>query len=181
MAPNICQGKRFPILTGHLPFRNLIRSSPKYTRKKKTENLSVFGLGPSDWIRTSGLLNPIQARYQTSPHPDIFLCPAGLAYNSTGFQKNQVLFFVFLNYFLAGCTVRRTCAIMDSPKGVIHMGSWFSNFHIHKRNTCTEEAVMDALIHLMAEKGLSANAGCGICRRSNCSSSGERRVDHSLE
>ena len=26
--------------------------------------------GPSDWIRTSGLLNPIQARYQTSPHPD---------------------------------------------------------------------------------------------------------------
>ena len=22
--------------------------------------------GPSDWIRTSGLLNPIQARYQTS-------------------------------------------------------------------------------------------------------------------
>ena len=25
--------------------------------------------GPSDWIRTSGLLNPIQARYQTSPHP----------------------------------------------------------------------------------------------------------------
>ena len=33
------------------------------------------------------------------------------------------------------------------------MGSWFSNFHIHKRNTFTEEAVMDALIHLMAEKG----------------------------
>ena len=29
--------------------------------------------GPSDWIRTSGLLNPIQARYQTSPHPDIHL------------------------------------------------------------------------------------------------------------
>ena len=27
--------------------------------------------GPSDWIRTSGLLNPIQARYQTSPHPEI--------------------------------------------------------------------------------------------------------------
>ena len=26
--------------------------------------------GPSYWIRTSGLLNPIQARYQTSPNPD---------------------------------------------------------------------------------------------------------------
>ena len=33
------------------------------------------------------------------------------------------------------------------------MGSWFSNFHIHNRNTCTEEAVMEALIRLMAEKG----------------------------
>jgi hypothetical protein len=27
--------------------------------------------GPSDWNRTSGLLNPIQARYQSAPHPDI--------------------------------------------------------------------------------------------------------------
>ena len=26
--------------------------------------------GPSVEIRTRGLLNPIQARYQTSPHPD---------------------------------------------------------------------------------------------------------------
>ena len=31
--------------------------------------------GPSDWIRTSGLLNPIQARYQTSPHPDLAVVP----------------------------------------------------------------------------------------------------------
>ena len=40
--------------------------------KKMTRNLSISSqiLGPSDWIRTSGLLNPIQARYQTSPHPD---------------------------------------------------------------------------------------------------------------
>ena len=42
---------------------------------KQTEGpkrtLCLFG--PSDWIRTSGLLNPIQARYQTSPHPDIHL------------------------------------------------------------------------------------------------------------
>ncbi len=31
-----------------------------------------FGFhGPSVEIRTRGLLNPIQARYQTSPHPDI--------------------------------------------------------------------------------------------------------------
>ena len=30
-----------------------------------------FIIGPSDWSRTSGLLNPIQARYQTAPHPEI--------------------------------------------------------------------------------------------------------------
>ena len=33
------------------------------------------------------------------------------------------------------------------------MGSWFSNFHIRKNAACTEDSVMDALIHLMAEKG----------------------------
>ena len=42
------------------------------TEKKKSRNLTVSGLlnGPSVEIRTQGLLNPIQARYQTSPHPD---------------------------------------------------------------------------------------------------------------
>ena len=30
-------------------------------------------LGPSVEIRTRGLLNPIQARYQTSPHPETYL------------------------------------------------------------------------------------------------------------
>ena len=39
----------------------------------QTKNLYLFrdtGFGPSVEIRTQGLLNPIQARYQTSPHPD---------------------------------------------------------------------------------------------------------------
>ena len=68
------------------------------TRKKKTtspeRNLSFFG--PSDWIRTSGLLNPIQARYQTSPHPDIFfvvcVTASRLAYINTGALNCQPLF-----------------------------------------------------------------------------------------
>ena len=33
--------------------------------------MAAFFHGPSDWSRTSGLLNPIQARYQTALHPDI--------------------------------------------------------------------------------------------------------------
>ena len=38
-------------------------------RKERVPKNSLFG--PSVEIRTQGLLNPIQARYQTSPHPDI--------------------------------------------------------------------------------------------------------------
>ena len=53
-------------------------SYKKVISKKKTRN-SVSGLfGPSYWIRTSGLLNPIQARYQTSPNPDISCAPEDL-------------------------------------------------------------------------------------------------------
>ena len=61
----------------------------------------VSGYGRSDWIRTSGLLNPIQARYQTSPHPVICKGPA-LAktenYNTTNRSKMQYLFEKYLNF-----------------------------------------------------------------------------------
>ena len=36
---------------------------------EKSMSMRLIG-GPSDWNRTSGLLNPIQARYQSAPHPD---------------------------------------------------------------------------------------------------------------
>ena len=40
--------------------------------KKRTKSLDLVRfLHPSVEIRTQGLLNPIQARYQTSPHPDL--------------------------------------------------------------------------------------------------------------
>ena len=51
-----------------------IRKGRKAARNIRKSRLSFENrhfLGPSDWIRTSGLLNPIQARYQTSPHPDL--------------------------------------------------------------------------------------------------------------
>ena len=43
--------------------------------KENSRSQITPAVGPSYWIRTSGLLNPIQARYQTSPHPDIVLFP----------------------------------------------------------------------------------------------------------
>ena len=53
-------------------------------------------LGPSVEIRTRGLLNPIQARYQTSPHPDIslfsLLSLSTLLYYHIFFQNASVFF-----------------------------------------------------------------------------------------
>ncbi len=43
------------------------------TAIKKSEYPEGYSDGPSVEIRTQGLLNPIQARYQTSPHPDVSL------------------------------------------------------------------------------------------------------------
>lgn len=43
----------------------------KTKEKALKHNVSELSIGPSVEIRTQGLLNPIQARYQTSPHPDL--------------------------------------------------------------------------------------------------------------
>ena len=48
--------------------------------------------GPSVEIRTRGLLNPIQARYQTSPHPDIQFCFTQPDKNTTSSTNLQALF-----------------------------------------------------------------------------------------
>ena len=47
----------------------------KILADKKTADKSrqFFYDGRSDWIRTSGHLNPIQVLYQTEPHPDNIL------------------------------------------------------------------------------------------------------------
>ena len=43
---------------------------PRYINKKATSR-KTDGFGPSGESRTHGLLNPIQARYQTALHPEI--------------------------------------------------------------------------------------------------------------
>ena len=64
----------------------------------KTKNRSTLTdtpIGPSEKIRTSGLLNPIQARYQLR-YTRIFTLQScfssALDYINTGFQKMQVFF-----------------------------------------------------------------------------------------
>ena len=84
--------------------------------------------GPSVEIRTRGLLNPIQARYQTSPHPDFLLSVAvsrRLVYNSTVGNGMQVFFSLFsvFSKFLSShplphpfCQNRRPFPLFSSGK-----------------------------------------------------------------
>ena len=87
--------KRHPLHTTryqvsvHLHF---LKSQKSYEKVLKPFDFRTFS-GPSDWIRTSGLLNPIQARYQTSPHPEnAGLCVGQLMYNTMLEKKKQPLF-----------------------------------------------------------------------------------------
>ena len=49
----------------------------EFHNKEKSEHPNKdTPTGPSAEIRTQGLLNPIQARYQTSPHPEVFCWPS---------------------------------------------------------------------------------------------------------
>ena len=70
----------FPVKSGFvylafeicLPFRSVILNFEYSRKQRKTlKTLCFQGLsgGLGERIRTSGLLNPIQARYQTAPHP----------------------------------------------------------------------------------------------------------------
>ena len=70
-------------------------------------SFSSTHFGPSDWIRTSGLLNPIQARYQTSPHPVVNPVSRRLTYISMLSHGLQVFFFKFLKKFFSGSGMQR--------------------------------------------------------------------------
>ena len=71
------------------------------TRCDKTKKPSTFrsrAFGPSGESRTHGLLNPIQARYQTALHPDVTLGDV-YHYIHEG-VKSQHLFSKKYNFFL---------------------------------------------------------------------------------
>ena len=70
--------------------------------KKKCFPFGNTSFGPSVEIRTQGLLNPIQARYQTSPHPDMYFAVRQLCYITTPFPNLQALISNFSkNFFVA--------------------------------------------------------------------------------
>ena len=64
---------------------------------KIPQNQRFHGIfdGRSDWIRTSGHLNPIQVLYQTEPHPETSLCPSLITKSASRFcssLRNSSLF-----------------------------------------------------------------------------------------
>ena len=67
-----------PVVTSKFKHKKAIKIKTRFKRKKPPETqhlsrfLAVFD-GPSDRSRTCGLLNPIQARYQSALHPDMQL------------------------------------------------------------------------------------------------------------
>ena len=72
----------------------------------------LLQLGPSAEIRTQGLLNPIQARYQTSPHPVIFaaqgVSPGRLIQNTTASRRMQAFFSIFSILFFRAVSSEKT-------------------------------------------------------------------------
>ncbi len=97
----------FPQTNEESPPFFVYRIKSRFSVKRRNPNPSPtwkikFGFlsfGPSDWIRTSGLLNPIQARYQTSPHPVVSPEPGRLVYISMLFPRMQALFSNFSKNF----------------------------------------------------------------------------------
>ena len=97
------QNSLISVATAYQPGINAQKCSKTLNskHKKRPVSLKTDRFGPSVEIRTRGLLNPIQARYQTSPHPDILLpLSRRLRYITTNLQKMQALFLLFLKYFI---------------------------------------------------------------------------------
>ena len=56
------------------------KAKPRFLQKNRGEPFGSPRRGRSDWIRTSGHLNPIQVLYQTEPHPGVAIrCACSLS------------------------------------------------------------------------------------------------------
>ena len=84
----------------HLSHPSIITlANPHYN--KKATSFSADGFGPSGESRTHGLLNPIQARYQTALHPDVWpgVLTGDVVYYISYHSFCQHSFSIFSNFF----------------------------------------------------------------------------------
>ena len=100
-------GRKFTVRLGQALARTLHRSATTDVRifllekekSRNSKNCFCF-FGPSVEIRTRGLLNPIQARYQTSPHPDqcLRLTTASIYYHTLS-ENASTFLKIFKKFF----------------------------------------------------------------------------------
>ena len=94
--------RRLGVIRQALSQKSYKRFIHREKRKSRNSIMPFLLFGPSVEIRTRGLLNPIQARYQTSPHPDIYLLRSALEYISIPCRKKQALFSQISKIFYGG-------------------------------------------------------------------------------
>ena len=98
-----------------------------------------MAFGPSGESRTHGLLNPIQARYQTALHPDVTHCD-GYYYTPLNCQMSTFSFTKMQN----DCFVPPGWAILNAYNSRFHLSanppvrhsagfSKFTDFSVHKK------------------------------------------------
>ena len=73
--------------------------------------------GLSDWSRTSGLLNPIQALYQTEPHPDTLYRAHIYYHTSFRFSIANFIFLIFFDGQPAGSAAEAARVRAEIPGG----------------------------------------------------------------
>ena len=136
----------------------------RHKEKSRNSNNCFCFFGPSVEIRTRGLLNPIQARYQTSPHPDkcLPLKAASIYYhtlseNASTFQSTKsnthhmsnvsTSLFVRVSRFV--CILPMTKIMVHWPQAVV--GNThprridLSNLSVENKKSRTTEVVLDFL------------------------------------
>ena len=97
-------GRKFIVSPGPYPASTTgllhlnVRISHSKEKSRNSSNCFCF-FGPSVEIRTRGLLNPIQARYQTSPHPDIQLSLTDFDILAQLSKKIKPYFYFFEDFF----------------------------------------------------------------------------------
>ena len=113
----------------------IFRISSAWKRKKQKGLMSFLLFGPSVEIRTRGLLNPIQARYQTSPHPDKCLrLTTALIYYHTLSENASTFFIIFQKFYYSSfCPYSPTSDLMTLPK-------------FHKVTTCCSAACFSSSV-----------------------------------
>ena len=110
----------------------------RFTAKKPLTFRSM-AFGPSGESRTHGLLNPIQARYQTALHPDVTHCdgyyytPLNCQMSTFSFTKMQNDCFVPPGWAILNAYNSRFNLSANPPVRHSAVFSKFADFSVHKK------------------------------------------------